>query len=157
MCALKWEDVDLENEVIYVRKTILRVKDIDSKNKSKVIINCPKTEAAIRVVPINKKLYKVLRKLKSKPNNFILTNSTRFIEPRNYYERYRTLLKKLNINNYNYHILRHTFATRCIEVGADSTSLSEVLGHINIKTTLSLYVHPSYESKKKFLDKICDL
>jgi len=157
VCALKWEDVDLENEVIYVRKTILRVKDIDSKNKSKVIINCPKTEAAIRVVPINKKLYKVLRKLKSKPNNFILTNSTRFIEPRNYYERYRTLLKKLNINNYNYHILRHTFATRCIEVGADSTSLSEVLGHINIKTTLSLYVHPSYESKKKFLDKICDL
>lgn len=157
VCALKWEDVDLVNEVIYVRKTILRVKDLNHPNKSKVIINGPKTEAGMRSVPINKRLVLLLKKLQSKPENFILTNSTRFIEPRNYYDRYRTILKKLKIENHNYHALRHTFATRCIEVGADSTSLSEVLGHLNIKTTLSLYVHPTFENKRKFLEKICDI
>ena len=157
VCALKWEDVDFDENVIYVRKTILRVKDINNPNKSKVIIDRPKTDAAVRWVPINRKLEYVLRKIKSKPSHYILTDSPKFIDPRNYYDRYRTILKKLDIDNYNYHILRHTFATRCIEVGADSTSLSEMLGHISIKTTLSLYVHPTVESKRKFLDKICDL
>lgn len=61
-----------------------------------------------------------------------------------------------DFKNYNYYSLRHTFAMRCIDVGVDSTSLSEVLGHLNIKTTLSLYAHPTFKNKRELLGKICD-
>lgn len=53
-----------------------------------------------------------------------------------------------------FHTLRHTFATNCIKVGMDPKSLSEVLGHSNVDITLNLYVHPSFETKKKFIDKL---
>ena len=62
--------------------------------------------------------------------------------------------KKNKIKEYKFHILRHTFATKCIEVGMDIKSLSEVLGHSDIKVTLSVYVHSSDKIKKKYLEKL---
>lgn len=67
---------------------------------------------------------------------------------------YKKILHDCLINYKNFHCLRHTFATRCIRVGMDVKSLSEILGHSNVSITLEIYVHSSFEIKKKFIDKL---
>ena len=66
--------------------------------------------------------------------------------------RFRRFLERLEIPVRNFHILRHSCATRCIEYGMDIKSLSEILGHADVQTTLRMYVHPSMESKRSALE-----
>ena len=156
LCALKWEDIDLEERAIYVRKTLQRVY-MEKDNNSKIIINSPKTTSSIRKVPINNKLYEILKPLKKEYKNedFFLTGSSeKYIEPRNYQYMFKFILSESKVKPYKFHILRHTFATYCIEVGMDAKSLSEILGHSNVNITLSRYVHSSDKIKKKFLEKL---
>lgn len=156
LCALKWEDIDLEERAIYVRKTLQRVY-MEKDNNSKIIINSPKTTTSIRKVPINNKLYEILKPLKKEYKNedFFLTGSSeKYIEPRNYQYMFKFILSESKVKPYKFHILRHTFATYCIEVGMDAKSLSEILGHSNVNITLSRYVHSSDKIKKKFLEKL---
>ncbi len=72
-------------------------------------------------------------------------------------ERFKAILERCGIRNAHFHTLRHTFATRCIEVGFDVKSLSEILGHANVSITLNRYVHPSMELKQKNMDKLSEL
>ena len=156
MCALKWEDIDIEEKIIYVRKTLQRVY-IEKENNSKIIIDSPKTSSSIRKVPMNNKLYEILKPLKKEYKNedFFLTGSSeKYLEPRNYQNLFKLMLTVCKVKPYKFHILRHTFATYCIEVGMDAKSLSEILGHSNINITLSRYVHSSDKIKKKFLEKL---
>lgn len=67
---------------------------------------------------------------------------------------FKRILKASKVKEYNFHVLRHTFATNCIKVGMDIKSLSEILGHASVNVTLNRYVHSSYEMKKKFLEKL---
>lgn len=67
---------------------------------------------------------------------------------------FKRILKASNVKEYNFHVLRHTFATNCIKVGMDIKSLSEILGHASVDVTLNRYVHSSYEMKKKYLEKL---
>ena len=76
------------------------------------------------------------------------------MEPRTLRYYFSGFLKRCNIRYRNFHVLRHTFATRCIETGMDVKSLSELLGHADVRTTLKLYVHPSLESKRRAIQKI---
>ena len=85
---------------------------------------------------------------------YFLTNSLRYIEPRTYYNKYKEIIKQAEISSYGFHALRHTFATRCIEVGMDPKTLSEILGHSDVKVTLSLYVHPSSQLKGKYIEML---
>lgn len=154
VCSLKWEDIDLDEKNIYVRKTLQRVYNGE---KSKVIIDLPKTRSSIRSIPMSDRLYEILQPLSNnyKKEDFFLSGmSDKFIEPRRYQYIYKDILKKSKLKSYKFHILRHTFATNCIEVGMDAKSLSEILGHSNVNITLSRYVHSSYRMKKKFLEKL---
>ena len=156
LCALKWENIDIEGRMIYIKKTLQRVY-LGEKGLSKVIIDKPKTRSSIRSIPISNKLYEILAPLKKVYNNedFFLTGSSdRYLEPRNYQYIYKMQLKKSRVKEYNFHILRHTFASDCIEVGMDPKSLSEILGHANVNITLNRYVHSSIRIKKKFLEKL---
>ncbi len=156
LCALKWEDIDLEGRLIYIKKTLQRIY-LGEKGLSKIIIDKPKTRSSIRSIPISSKLYDILEPLKKSYNSgdFFLTGSSeKYIEPRNYQYVYKTFLKQSRVREYNFHILRHTFASDCIEVGMDAKSLSEILGHANVNITLNRYVHSSVRIKKKFLEKL---
>ena len=156
LCALKWEDIDIEEKIIHIRKTLQRVY-IEKENNSKIIIDSPKTSSSIRKVPMNNKLYEILKPLKKEYKNedFFLTGSSeKYLEPRNYQNLFKLMLTACKVKPYKFHILRHTFATYCIEVGMDAKSLSEILGHSNINITLSRYVHSSDKIKKKFLEKL---
>lgn len=156
ICALRWENVNFEEKHIYVKKTLQRVY-IKNEKKSKIVMDKPKTQSSTRSIPMNKKVYEILKKMKKKykDEDFVLTGSSKnFIEPRNYQYYFKILLKKCKVKQYKFHILRHTFATKCMEVGMDAKSLSEVLGHSNINVTLNVYVHSSDKIKKKYLEKL---
>lgn len=158
LCALRWEDIDAEESVIRVRHTIQRIYIIDEGDKkyTKILIDTPKTKESIRDIPLSTNLSKILKPLKKvvKDEYFVLTNDTNPTEPRTYRNYYKRLLNKLGIPDIKFHGLRHSFATRCIESNSDYKTVSVILGHSNISTTLNLYVHPNKEQKKKCIDKM---
>lgn len=155
LCALQWKDIDFKNNKLIISKTVQRIyiKDKD-KNISKVIITSPKTKNANREIPINKDFIEILKKIKSDNEYYILSNGEKYIEPRTYRKYFNKILKENKIKHFNFHSLRHTFATNCITLGCDYKTVSELLGHANVNITLNLYVHPRYSQKKKCIDLV---
>ena len=156
VCALRWENVDFETRRIHVEKTIERIYSKE-ENKTIVIIDTPKSITSVRTIPINSKLYNILKQIrgKRKKTDFVLTGSSEhYVEPRNYQYHFKEILKRSKVKKYKFHTLRHTFATNCIEAGMDIKSLSEILGHADVSITLNIYVHSSDKAKRKYLEKI---
>ncbi|MDR2233107.1 MAG: site-specific integrase [Tannerella sp.] len=157
ICALTWEDIDAENGVIAVRKTIQRIYVIENGSRhTELLIDTPKTKNSIREIPMTKDLLQILKPLKKIVNNnfFVLTNDAKPTEPRTYRNYYKKMIKTLNIPELKFHGLRHSFATRCIESNCDYKTVSVILGHSNISTTLNLYVHPNMDQKKKCIEQM---
>ena len=157
ICALTWDDIDTDNGVIHIRKTIQRIYIRENGIRhTELMIDTPKTATSIRDIPMTKDLLSVLKPLRKVVNDsfFVLTNDSMPTEPRTYRNYYKKLLVKLDIPPIKFHGLRHSFATRCIESHCDYKTVSVILGHSNISTTLNLYVHPNYEQKKKCIDKM---
>lgn len=157
VCALTWGDVDIKQGVIHVNKTLERIYIIDGDSKhTELIISTPKTRNSNREIPITKSLLKVLKPLKAIVSDsfYVLTNDENPTEPRTYRNYYKQLLHRLDIPALKFHGLRHSFATRCIESQCDYKTVSVILGHANISTTLNLYVHPNLDQKKRCLDKM---
>lgn len=155
ICALKWEDIDFENKLINVTHTLQRVY-VD-KSDTKVIYTTPKTKKSIRKIPLSKVLYEKLKEISNEypKEAFVLTGKKdKWVEPLGYRYTYKLILKQARVKYKKYHTLRHTFATRCIKVGMDMKSLSEILGHANVTITLNIYVHSSLETKNKFINKL---
>lgn len=157
ICALKWSDINLKRESISVNRTIERIYIVkDGKRHTELVMGTPKTKNSIREIPIDCELLKLISSFATKANqdHFVLTNQTKPTEPRTYRNYYEKLLKQLNIPNLKFHGLRHSFATRCIESQCDYKTVSVILGHANISTTLNLYVHPNMEQKRKCINKM---
>ena len=157
LCALTWQDIDLAKRVINISKTIERIYIIDGDRRhTELITSTPKTQNSRREVPLSTELYKLLVPLLKVVNHnfYILTNDSKPTEPRTYRNYYTRLLKQLDIPVIKFHGLRHSFATRCIESNCDYKTVSVILGHANIGTTLNLYVHPNLEQKQKCINKM---
>ena len=113
--------------------------------------------ASMRTVPLPADALAILKKAVSglPQDAYILTGRTdKPMEPRTYQYYFEAVLRRCGIRKRCYHTLRHTYATRCIEKGIDIKSVSEMLGHADITTTLRLYVHPSMDSKRCAIQKI---
>lgn len=157
ICALKWSDINVTDGTITVSRTIERIYIIEGEKKhTELIINTPKTKNSCREIPMSKELLAMIKPLKKVVNEdfYVLTNDERPTEPRTYRNYYNGLMVKLDIPKLKYHGLRHSFATRCIEAGCDYKTVSVLLGHSNISTTLNLYVHPNMEQKKRCISKM---
>ena len=157
ICALKWSDINVTDGTITVSRTIERIYIIEGEKKhTELIINTPKTKNSCREIPMSKELLAMIKPLKKVVNEdfYVLTNNKRPTEPRTYRNYYNGLMVKLDIPKLKYHGLRHSFATRCIEAGCDYKTVSVLLGHSNISTTLNLYVHPNMEQKKRCITKM---
>ena len=157
VCALRWMDVDMDDRMIHINHTLQRVykKDLSGSGKSKLLLSSPKTKTSRRSIPISKSLYTVMKGLSpSSPNMFFLSGSEKIIEVRTFRTFFETFLMKNGFEKFNFHILRHTFATRCIEAGADCKTVSELLGHATVNMTLNLYVHPRLEQKRNCVELI---
>lgn len=157
VCALIWEDIDTDSGVISVNRTIQRIYVIeDGSRKTELILDTPKTKNSIREIPISKDLLRILKPFKKivNPSFFVLTNDAKPTEPRTYRSYYKNLMRELKMPDLKFHGLRHSFATRCIESNCDYKTVSVLLGHSNISTTLNLYVHPNMEQKKKAIEQM---
>ncbi|MDD3773357.1 MAG: site-specific integrase [Weeksellaceae bacterium] len=157
VCALTWEDIDTENGIIHIRKTIQRIYVIeDGLRHTELLLDSPKTKNSLREIPMSRDLLRMLKPIKKIVNQkfFVLTNDEKPTEPRTYRSFYKNLMKQLEIPEIKFHGLRHSFATRCIESKCDYKTVSVLLGHSNISTTLNLYVHPNMEQKKKAIEQM---
>ena len=155
ICGLKWKYLDLKNGFVFVKKTLQRVY-VD-KGQTAIIIDEPKSEGSIRRIPIPKKLLDKLIEINKSSNltgeEFVLTGLTnKYVEPRSLERYFDKCLRVCKIRHCKFHVLRHTYATDCINLGMDPKSLSILLGHSNIKMTLEKYVHPNIESQRKYVD-----
>lgn len=154
VCALKWEDVDLTHRMIRVCKTVGRIYNCELGATERVF-STPKTKHSFREIPISKLLFEALcvtKRMSSSP--FVVGTTIYATDPRTYRDYFNRLLKRLNITPIVFHGLRHTFATRCIESQCDYKTVSSILGHSNVATTLNLYVHPNLQQKKRCIDKM---
>lgn len=157
LCALKWENIDLINGIIKITATLQRIPDIngESDKKTKIIITEPKTPSAKRTIPLPGFLIKRLKCIEPKTDNaFLLTGTERFTEPRAFTYVFKKNLKESGVPDINFHALRHTFTTRCIENDFEPKALSEILGHSSVNTTLGIYTHPSVEYKRESINRL---
>lgn len=153
LCALRWNDVDTSQQVITIQNTLQRIYDQTAQPRTRVITGAPKTRKSTRKIPLSKKLQEIIGFLPDiNKEGYILTNSDTCMEPRTFSRFYKNFLNEHNITYLNFHCLRHSFATRLIQNGADYKCVSELLGHANINTTLNMYVHPDLIQKRKCID-----
>lgn len=157
ICAMRFEDISLEDNIIYVNKTMQRLQTLNNNSEAKtaIIISAPKSISSYRAIPIPDFLAKLVEGLLNNPKAYILTGKiNKYIEPRTMENKFKKCLKKCGLSDYNFHQLRHRFATHCIEVGFEIKSLSEILGHSNVNITLNRYVHSSLETKRFNMNKL---
>ena len=159
ICALQWQDIDVDSGTISVTKTMQRIqrKTECQHGKTVVITDSPKSQNSIRKIPIPNFLREELKRLSAKcsPASYVLTaREDKYIEPRAYQYKFKKYLEKAEIRDINFHALRHTFATRAIEQNIDVKVLSEILGHATVNFTLDRYVHLSFSFKKQNMEKL---
>lgn len=157
LCALRWENLSLNTQTLKVRETMQRIqsKDVNQDAKTIIVITEPKSQCSIRDIPIPDFLLEILKNFERSPQTYVLTGKVgKFVEPRTMQNRFHSYIQQSGILDANYHALRHTFATRCVEVGFEIKSLSEILGHSNVNITLNKYVHSSYELKYLNMNKL---
>lgn len=159
ICALTWKKVSLDEPILQVDETLQRLQQAnDSDKKTKVVISSPKSDSSIRAIPLPDEIYKLLQQNRKQRDAYLLTGlPNRYMEPRLVQSRFKSILLDLGIKHANFHALRHTFATRCVELGFDIKSLSEILGHSTVNITLNRYVHPSMDLKQKNMNMLSDL
>lgn len=156
LCGLRWEDINFADSTVCIQRTVERIADLNTatSRKTKVVVTVPKTESSARIIPIPEFLTRFLLRFRCSPSCYLLTGSETFTEPHQYYVRYRKYLKRNLVDVCSFHALRHTFATRCVEEGFDPKALSEILGHANVTTTLSIYVHPTLQQKRAQMERL---
>lgn len=163
LLALEWNDIDLKNGEITVYKNLVAVKDRDSEDEKLIlkIQQSPKTAKSIRTVPLTQRALNVLRELKIKQQSLseivFCTNKGTHVFPKNLRRTFQSILSKAKIEKLGLHVLRHTYATRLFEAGANPKTVSELLGHKNVSVTLNIYTHVLPHQKKetvKLLDKL---
>ena len=157
LCALKWENINEQTGILEIRKTILRIQNTEpyAVSKTKVIISSPKSQCSMRDIPLPESILQIVRKIKASPTSYILSGlPQKYVEPRTMQNYFQRVLIEAQVSHANFHALRHTFATRCVELGFEIKSLSEILGHSNVNITLNRYVHSSLEQKQENMNKI---
>lgn len=161
LCALTMEDISMEEKLIFVHQTMQRIQIIDeaeSQKKTKVIITPPKSNSSIRYIPLPDELVKILKERRLPENGFFLTGKAdQYCEPRAMQLYFRKVLKRCALRLVNFHVCRHTFATRCVELGFDVKTLSEILGHSSVTITMDRYVHPTMDLKRENMDRLSNL
>ena len=157
VCALQWRDLDVATGEIHITKTVQRIWLSDGEEKVYALsVGQPKTASSLRDIPICRELMNMIRPLRKVMSDdfYVVSNGADPLEPRYYRDYFRKLIAKLGIPPTRFHALRHSFATRCIESKCDYKTVSVILGHSSLSTTMDLYVHPGYEEKKRCINRL---
>lgn len=156
ICALKTCNIDLNKGIVLVSQTVQRIKSQSQDKKTELLIGPPKTHTSYRKVPLPQT---IINHIKDHYQDYLdnglyfLCDKDEPVDPRCIQKQFQKLCKQLNINT-TFHVLRHTYATQCVQRGVDIKSLSEIMGHANVNITLNLYVHSSDEYKILQIEKL---
>lgn len=156
LCALKWSDFSFNDKEFQVKRTMQRLHNLneDTAKKTFIEIGEPKSPSSLRKIPIPAELMKYLKSAYVEDSYVLSGSRDKFVEPRTMENRFKSVLRKCGVQRINFHVLRHSFATKCVELGFDIKSLSEILGHANVNITLNRYVHPSMKLKHANMNKL---
>ncbi len=152
LCALKWSDIDFENGIMSVVRTVQRLPVEGQRTRTALVVSVPKSACSRREIPLSNSVIALLKQFQD--GKEYIFGGDKPLEPRTLQYRYKKLLREAGVENKNFHILRHTFATNCVEGGMDVKSLSEILGHADVQMTLRRYVHPSMETKRQGMARL---
>lgn len=149
VCALRWEDVLFDEGLLHIRRTVQR---ISSTGGTQLYIGDPKSLDSNRKIPLTPALLELLAARRGADDGYIISkNLKRPVEPRTLQRHFKRVLRKTGLRDVNFHVLRHSFATKCVDQGFDVKSLSMILGHASVSTTMNIYVHPSMERMRSMM------
>lgn len=156
LSALKWGDINIAEKTVCIKATLQRLHDADSDggSRTKILIGTPKSSTSIRTIPMTDYTAGLCERMRQCDESYVLTGTSNYMEPRTLQYRIDKYTKACGLEGVHAHTLRHTFATRAVEVGFEIKSLSEVLGHANTTITLERYVHSSMELKRTNMKKL---
>jgi integrase len=155
ICALRWEDVDFENGLIHVRHTLQRIAAEGKKNKTALVFGAPKSACSGRDIPLSPSLKTLLREAwKKRAGGYVVSRKSGCAEPRTVRYWFRRIARRAGLSSVRFHTLRHTFATRCVELGVDIATLSRLLGHSSVKMTLDIYAGSTPEQQAAAVRKL---
>lgn len=154
VCAMRWGDISLQSRTVSVQRTVQRIRSESDGKRTKLYFGEPKTRSSRRTIPLPRYLCELLEPLRSDKNHYILTGNTTVMEPRLLQYKFKRALRNANVPDINFHALRHTFATRAIDIGVDIKTLSMLLGHSDVQTTMNIYVHPSMSHMRECMEMI---
>lgn len=157
LCGLKWEDIDFRNKILHIRRTVQRISSANGNRKTKIVISAPKSATSFRDIAIPDALMKYFEMFRSEADYFILSGTDKPVEPRTMQYRYKKILQSAEVENHNYHKLRHTFATNSAEKGFNVKALSAVLGHSSVTLTLNRYIHPDLTYERRLMNMCMQL
>lgn len=158
VCALKWSDIDWEKHTIVVRRTVQRVAQMNraASGKTLLMIGTPKSKHSQRVLPVPEFLLEKLRSLLENQDiaGYVFGTGIHTAEPRTIQRRFKRLMEQLGMSNVHFHTLRHSFATRLLELGVDIKTVSALLGHGSTQTTLDFYAHSLIEHQRAAVERL---
>lgn len=187
VCCLKWQDIDMEHGILSVNRTVQRIAAEGCGTRTILMESAPKSVCSKREIPLSAGVMKLLlpyyrdyQKRKGTEKNEDYTKTAeetggcnpagkegrkgdyillgnKPMEPRTYQNHLQKYLARAGVEKKNFHVLRHTFATNCIDAGTDVKSLSEILGHADVKITLNRYVHPTIDTKRRHMDTLSSI
>lgn len=157
LCGLKWEDVDFQNKMLHICRTVQRISSVNGNKKTKIVISSPKSATSFRDIVIPDVLMQYFEMFRNEADHFILSGTDKPVEPRTMQYRYKKILRSADVEDHNYHKLRHTFATNSAEKGFNVKALSAVLGHSSVTLTLNRYIHPDRTYERRLMNMCMQL
>lgn len=157
LCGLKWEDVDFQNKILHIHRTVQRISSANGNRKTKIVISAPKSATSFREIAVPDMLMKYFEIFCDEADPFILSGTDKPVEPRTMQYRYKKILQSAEVESHNYHKLRHTFATNSAEKGFNVKALSAVLGHSSVTLTLNRYIHPDRTYERRLMNMCMQL
>ncbi len=158
VCALKWSDIDWDRRTVTVRRTVQRIAQMKKMEggKTMLMVSTPKSAHSHRVLPVPEFVLDRLRELLKEKgvSGYIFGSASCAAEPRTIQRRFQRLMKQIGIAGVHFHTLRHSFATRLLELSVDIKTVSVLLGHHSAKTTLDFYAHSLIEHQRAAVEKL---
>lgn len=167
ICGLRWSDINWENGTATVCRTVQRLKRMDTDKclkcgdaKTYLMIGSPKSPSSCRTIPIPTFLLKRLEIQKKQRSaaqlttGYIFGTGMRAADPRTIQRRFAGVVRRLEIPDAHFHTLRHSYATRLLEMGVDVKTVSQLLGHSSAKTTLDCYAHSLLDQQRSAVAKL---
>lgn len=157
LCALQWGCISLSEKTIRITSTLQRLRDTDmtGNTRTRIVIGTPKSDSSVRTIPMTDYAAELCGRMNPQSAAaYVLTGTDAYMEPRTLQYRMEKYARDCGLEGVHFHTLRHTFATRAVEVGFELKSLSEILGHASTTVTLDRYVHSSMELKRDNMNKL---